>query len=168
MKEKQMTIDHFNTLPNHGGREEPKGRGDRGLISIFVGSFDPFHEGHKSIVDRALSLFDKVVVGIGVNPEKKYMFSVEERIERIRLFFPDEERITVEAYDDLTIDFAKRHRASYIVKGVRNAEDFVYEQKQAQWNKEHGGIETILLFAEPGLEDISSTKVRKQIRKDNC
>ncbi len=136
--------------------------------AIFVGSFDPFHEGHKSIVNRALSLFDHVVIGIGVNPEKKYMFTVDERIERIKQCLPDEERITVEAYEVLTIDFANRHGASYIIKGVRNAEDFVYEQKQAQWNKEHGGIETILLFAEPGLEDISSTKVRKQIRKDNC
>ena len=129
--------------------------------AVFVGSFDPFHEGHASIVRRALDLFDKVVVGIGVNPEKKYMFSTEERAERIRTFFPDEQHIEIEAYDDLTIDFAHRHGASYIVKGVRNAQDFDYEQEQARWNKEHGGMETILLLASPELEDISSTKIRQ-------
>lgn len=134
-------------------------------IGVFVGSFDPFHEGHKSIIDRALGLFDKVVVGIGVNPEKQYMFSVKERIERIRQIYPSNERLIVEAYDDLTIDFAHRHGASYIIKGVRNTEDFVYEQQQALWNKEHGGIETILLFAEPGLENLSSTKVRKELKE---
>lgn len=130
--------------------------------AIFVGSFDPFHEGHMSIVSRALKLFDEVVVGIGVNPEKTYMFSIDERISRIKTVFPD---ITVEAYEGLTIDFAHRHSAEYIIKGVRNAEDFSYEQQQALWNKEHGGIETILLFAEPGLEKVSSTSIRNKNNK---
>lgn len=129
--------------------------------AIFVGSFDPFHEGHASIIRRALAIFDQVVVGIGVNPAKTYMFSLEDRIARIKAVFPD---ITVEAYDDMTIDFARRHEASFIVKGVRNAEDFEYEQKQAEWNKEHGGIETVLLFAEPGLENLSSTSIRNKIQ----
>lgn len=130
--------------------------------AVFVGSFDPFHDGHKSIVQRALQLFDRVVVGIGINPDKQYMFSVEERIERIRAVFPDND-IAVEAYSGLTIDFARSHGAQYIVKGVRNATDFVYEQQQAEWNKQHGGIETVLLLAEPGLEELSSTNVRKAL-----
>lgn len=130
--------------------------------AVFVGSFDPFHDGHKSIVQRALQLFDRVVVGIGINPDKQYMFSVEERIERIRAAFPDSD-IAVEAYSGLTIDFARSHGAQYIVKGVRNATDFVYEQQQAEWNKQHGGIETVLLLAEPGLEELSSTNVRKAL-----
>lgn len=130
--------------------------------AVFVGSFDPFHDGHKSIVQRALQLFDRVVVGIGINPDKQYMFSVEERIERIRAVFPDSD-IAVEAYSGLTIDFARSHGAQYIVKGVRNATDFVYEQQQAEWNKQHGEIETVLLLAEPGLEELSSTNVRKAL-----
>lgn len=130
--------------------------------AVFVGSFDPFHDGHKSIVQRALQLFDRVVVGIGINPDKQYMFSVEERIERIRVAFPDSD-IAVEAYSGLTIDFARSHGARYIVKGVRNATDFVYELQQAEWNKQHGGIETVLLLAEPGLEELSSTNVRKAL-----
>lgn len=134
--------------------------------AVFVGSFDPFHEGHKSIVERALRLFDKVVVGIGINPEKKYMLSAKERKERIIKAFPDETRLVAEVYDDLTIDFAHRHDALYIIKGVRNADDFIYEQRQALWNKEHGGIETILLIAEPGLENVSSTTIRKEIESE--
>ena len=130
--------------------------------AVFVGSFDPFHEGHKSIVDRALQLFDNVVVGIGVNPEKTYMLSANDRKEMIRNAYPDEQRIAVEVYDDLTIDFARRHNARYIIKGVRNAD--VYEQRQALWNKEHGNIETIILLAEPGLENVSSTAIRKEIK----
>ena len=132
--------------------------------AVFVGSFDPFHEGHKSIVDRALQLFDNIVVGIGVNPEKTYMLSANDRKEMIRNAYPYEQRIVVDVYDDLTIDFARRHNARYIIKGVRNADDFVYEQRQALWNKEHGNIETIILLAEPGLENVSSTAIRKEIK----
>ena len=131
---------------------------------VFVGSFDPWHEGHASVLRRALKLFDEVIVGIGVNPEKTYLFSTEERIERIKAEFPD---IKVEAYEGLTIDFAKHHEADYIVKGVRNAKDFEYEAEQARWNKEHGNIETIMLFAEPGLEEISSTKIRNSYKNDH-
>lgn len=131
---------------------------------IFVGSFDPFHEGHASVLRRALWLFDEVVVGIGVNPKKQHMFSTEERKERIKDLFPD---ITVEAYEGLTIDFAKKHEAGYIVKGIRNEADFLYEQQQALWNKEHGNIETVFLLAERGLENVSSTAVREKMKVEN-
>ncbi len=130
---------------------------------VFPGSFDPFHEGHRNIVMRALSLFDQVIVGIGVNPDKQYMFSAEERLKRIKQEFRNNPRVSVEAYDGLTIDFAKKHQALYIIKGVRNATDFEYEQEQARWNKSNGQIETLLLFAEDGLEDVSSTNIRKKI-----
>lgn len=132
-------------------------------IGLFVGSFDPFHEGHESIVTRALELFDKVVVGIGVNPEKTYMYTPMERKKMIEDAFIGNERVVVRTYTGLTIDFARFVGASHIVKGVRNADDFTYEQVQAAWNKEHGGIETILFFAEPGLEDLSSTKIRSDL-----
>lgn len=125
--------------------------------AVFVGSFDPFHEGHASIVRRAQTLFDKLVIGIGVNPEKTYMFSTEERKKMIESKFPE---IEVETYEGLTIDFCKKHNATYIIKGVRNEKDFLYEQQQARWNKEHGNVETVLLFAEPELEELSSTKIR--------
>ena len=130
--------------------------------AIFVGSFDPFHEGHKNIVERALQLFDNVIVGVGVNPQKQYKFSLEESLERIKATLSEYD-ITVEAYSDLTIDFARRHKAQYIVKGVRNATDYLYEKEQAEWNKAHGGVETILLLAEPKLEEVSSTRLRNEL-----
>lgn len=127
---------------------------------IFVGSFDPFHEGHASVLRRARELFDEVVVGIGINPKKQYMFTVEERLMKIKTLFPD---VTVETYEGLTIDFAHKHGAQHIVKGIRNEADFLYEREQALFNKEHGDIETIFLLAEPGLENVSSTRIRNEI-----
>lgn len=149
----------INSLPSKGGQ----GEGTVGPVALFVGSFDPFHEGHRSIVERALDLFDRVVIGIGVNPEKTYMFTPLERKKKIEDAFIGNERVVVRTYTGLTIDFARFVGANYIVKGVRNADDFTYEQVQAVWNKEHGGIETILFFAEPGLEEVSSTKIRKEM-----
>ncbi len=138
--------------------------GGRGSV-VFVGSFDPFHEGHESIVRRALLLFDSVAIGVSVNPEKHYSTTAEERVESIREIFRQEKRVIVEVNDGLTIDFARRHSASYIIKGVRNTRDFEYEQKQALWNKRHGGIETLLLCAEEGMEELSSTSIRERNRK---
>ena len=130
-------------------------------IGIFVGSFDPFTIGHDSIVCRALPLFDKVVIGVGVNERKKYMFSAEERTERIARLYANEPKIEVKAYSDLTIDFAQREGAEYIIKGVRSVKDFEYEREQADINRRLSRIETILFYAEPQLESISSSVVRE-------
>lgn len=130
-------------------------------IGIFVGSFDPFTIGHDSIVRRALPLFDKVVIGVGVNERKQYMLSTEERTERIARLYADEPKIEVKAYSDLTIDFAQREGAEYIIKGVRSVKDFEYEREQADINRRLSRIETILFYAEPQLESISSSVVRE-------
>lgn len=131
---------------------------------LFVGSFDPFHEGHLSIVSRALSLFDEVVVAVAVNPQKNCLYSTDERVERIRAEFQSNPRVTVDAFSGLTIDYCRSHGISHIIKGVRNAEDFEYEKRQAEWNKLNGQMETILLFAEPGLENVSSTAIRENTK----
>ena len=131
---------------------------------LFVGSFDPFHEGHLSIVSRALSLFDEVVVAVAVNPQKNCLYSTDERVERIRTEFQGNPRVTVDAFSGLTIDYCRSHGISHIIKGVRNAEDFEYEKRQAEWNKLNGQVETILLFAEPGLENVSSTAIRENMK----
>ncbi len=128
---------------------------------IFVGSFDPFTVGHDSILRRALPLFDKVVIGVGVNERKKSMLCAEERTERIARFYANEPKIEVKAYSDLTIDFARREGAEYIIKGVRSVKDFEYEREQAAINRRLSSIETLLLFAEPELESISSSVVRE-------
>ena len=130
-------------------------------IGIFVGSFDPFTIGHDSIVRRALPLFDKVVIGVGINERKKCMLSAEERTERIARLYANEPKIEVKAYSDLTIDFARREGAKYIIKGVRSVKDFEYEREQAAINRRLSSIETLLLFAEPELESISSSVVRE-------
>lgn len=128
---------------------------------IFVGSFDPFTIGHDSVVRRALALFDNLVIGVGVNQGKRYMLTADERVDAIRSLYRDEPRISVEQYSDLTVDFAKRLDAQFIVKGVRSVRDFEFEREQADINRRLTGIETIVLFAEPGLDSISSTVVRE-------
>lgn len=128
---------------------------------LFVGSFDPFTIGHESIVRRALPLFDHIIIGVGVNERKKYMLDAEERVKRIKRLYADEPKIEVKAYSDLTIDFARREQATYIIKGVRSVKDFEYEREQADVNRLLSGVETIFLYAEPQLSIISSTMVRE-------
>ena len=128
---------------------------------IFVGSFDPFTIGHDSIVRRALPLFDKIVIGVGINERKTHLLNEDERVERIARLYASEPKIAVKAYNDLTVDFAKREQAHFIIKGVRSIKDFEYEREQADINKLLNGIETILLCAEPQLASISSSVVRE-------
>ena len=128
---------------------------------LFVGSFDPFTIGHASIVRRALPLFDHIIIGVGVNERKKYMLDAEERVGRIKRLYADEPKIEVKAYSDLTIDFARREQATYIIKGVRSVKDFEYEREQADVNRLLSGVETIFLYAEPQLSSISSSMVRE-------
>ena len=128
---------------------------------IFVGTFDPFTIGHDSIVRRALPLFDQLVIGVGYNEHKQTMASIEERVEAIKSLYAQEPKISAEAYSDLTVDFASRVHAQYIIKGVRSVKDFEYEREQADVNRQLTGIETLLLFAEPHLASISSSVVRE-------
>lgn len=128
---------------------------------IFVGSFDPFTIGHDSVVRRAVQLFDRLVIGVGVNEHKRYMLTAEQRVEAIRQLYSSDERISVEQYSDLTVDFAQRCGARFIVKGVRSVKDFEFEREQADINRRLTGVETVLLYAEPGMDSISSTVVRE-------
>jgi pantetheine-phosphate adenylyltransferase len=131
---------------------------------IFVGSFDPYTIGHHSVVKRILPLFDKLIIGVGINDKKQYSCSEEERVKSITAIYANEKKIEVKSYHDLTIDFARREGAQFIVKGVRNVADFEYERTQADINRNLSGIETILLPAEPGMDIISSTMVRELAR----
>lgn len=134
---------------------------DNTKTGIFVGSFDPFTVGHDAIVRRALPLFDRIVIGVGVNERKLYMYSTEVRVETIRRLYQGDNRIQVKSYNDLTIDFARREGARYIIKGVRSVKDYEYERVQADINRQIGGIDTLLFFAEAGMESISSSMVRE-------
>ncbi|MDD6892104.1 MAG: pantetheine-phosphate adenylyltransferase [Bacteroidales bacterium] len=129
--------------------------------AIFPGTFDPFTIGHYSVVKRALTFMDEIVVGIGVNDAKRTWFPTERRVEMIRQLYADEPRVKVEAYSDLTIDFAARQDAKFIIRGIRTVRDFEYEETIADINRKLSGIETILLFTEPELTSVSSTIVRE-------
>ena len=133
-------------------------------IAIFPGSFDPFTIGHKNIVDRALeSVADEVIVAIGINYEKKYMFSLEERLQAIREVYKDEPRVRVEGYEGLTTDFAKRVGGHFLLKGVRSVKDYEYERDMAEVNRRLTGIETVLLFTDAQYSSVSSSIVRELI-----
>ena len=130
---------------------------------VFLGSFDPFTIGHDHIVKRALPLFDRIIIGIGVNERKQYMQSAEIRKQKIQKLYKNEKKITVKTYSDLTIDFAHREMADYIIKGVRSVKDFEYEREQADVNRRLGNVDTLFFFAEPGMESISSSLVRELV-----
>ena len=131
--------------------------------ALFAGSFDPFTIGHYSVVKRALPMFDKITIGIGINSGKKSMFPVEERVKAIEKAFAGEERIEVKVYDCLTMDFAKKIGADVLLRGVRTTKDFEYEREIADINLKLGGIETVLLISEPEYASVSSSVVRELI-----
>lgn len=129
--------------------------------AIFPGTFDPFTIGHFSIVKRTLTFMDEVIIGIGINGNKNTYFSLEKRVNIIRKFYQNEPRIRVFSYDGLTMDFAKKVEAEFIIRGIRTVKDFEYEETIADVNRKMSGIETILLFTEPELTCVSSTIVRE-------
>lgn len=134
-------------------------------IAVFPGSFDPITVGHVDIVKRALPLFDEVVVAIGVNSQKKYLFSLEQRLEWIAAVFAEEERVKVDSFKRLTAHYCKSIGARYLIRGLRNASDFDYEKTISQINQIVGdGIETLFLIAQPSFSHISSTIVREIIK----
>ena len=129
--------------------------------AIFSGSFDPFTIGHDSVVRRALPIFDKIIIGVGVNENKKYMHSPEKRVADIAALYADEPKIEVKSYSNLTVDFARNEGAGFIIKGVRSVRDFEYEREQADINLRIGNIETVVFYAEPHLASVSSSVVRE-------
>jgi pantetheine-phosphate adenylyltransferase len=131
-------------------------------IAVFPGSFDPITIGHVDIVMRALPLFDKIVVAIGNNSTKKYSFSFEQRMNWIKAVFKNEEKVEVSEFQGLTVNFAKKIGAKYLIRGIRTAADFDYEKTIAQLNKSMSpDLETICIISAPELSHISSTIVRE-------
>lgn len=130
-------------------------------IAIFPGTFDPFTIGHWSLVKRGLCLVDEIIIAIGVNPNKKTFFSLEDRLEMISALFNDNPKVRVLSYDSLTVDFAREVQAQFILRGIRSVNDFEYEKNIADVNREIAGIETFVLFTEPRHTHISSSIVRE-------
>jgi pantetheine-phosphate adenylyltransferase len=134
--------------------------------AVFPGSFDPMTLGHVDIISRALPLFDGIVIAIGVNAEKNYMFSLQERIAFIEKTFADEKKITVKTYRGLTVDFCKTINAHFILRGLRNPADFEFEKAIAITNRKISGIETVFLLTSAETSFISSSIVRDILRNN--
>ena len=132
--------------------------------AVFPGSFDPITLGHYDIITRGLTLFDEIVLAIGVNAEKKYMFTLKERTRFLEEAFQDEPKIKVMTYKGLTVDFCKKIDASFILRGLRNPADFEFEKAIAHTNRKLSDIETVFLLTSSGKSYISSSIVRDVIR----
>ncbi len=133
--------------------------------AVFPGSFDPITRGHESVIKRALPLFDEVYIAIGVNSEKKSFFTIEQRMEFIRLVFADEPKIKVVKYHGLTVDFCKEVNAGYLLRGLRTSADFEFERSIGQINKKlHPGIETVFFLTAPEHTSLNSSIVRDILR----
>lgn len=136
-------------------------------IAVFPGSFDPITIGHESVIRRGVGLFDECVVAVGINAQKQYLFSLEQRLEWLQTVFSDDERIRVDSFEGLTVEYCRRIGANYILRGLRNPNDFEFERNIAQMNKAMvPEIETVLLPTLPEHTAISSTIVRDIIRND--
>lgn len=132
--------------------------------AIFPGSFDPLTLGHYDIIKRGVALFDEVIVAIGVNSEKKYMFSLENRKRFIEEAFTNEPKVSVVTYNGLTVDFCKEINVNFILRGLRNPADFEFEKAIAHTNRTLSEIETVFLLTDAKTSFISSSIVREVIR----
>ncbi len=132
-------------------------------VAVFAGSFDPYTIGHDDIARRALELFDRLVIVVAVNPEKRYMFPAEARVAAIRALYKGEPRISVVINDGMTVDIAAKVGARFQVRGVRSTIDFEYERVEADYNRDLGNLETVLLYARPQFASVSSTAYRQLV-----
>ncbi|MFK5878782.1 MAG: pantetheine-phosphate adenylyltransferase [Flavobacteriaceae bacterium] len=134
--------------------------------AVFPGSFDPITLGHVDIIKRAIPLFDEIIIAIGINADKKYMYSPEQRQAFIEEVFSDEAKIKTETYKGLTVDYCKKIDATFILRGLRNPADFEFEKAIAQTNRKLSGIETVFLLTSAETSFISSSIVRDILRNN--
>jgi len=131
-------------------------------IGVFPGSFSPFSLGHNAIVESALKLFDRVIIAVGKNPKKEEYFTIEQRLSWINMVYKNNQRVVVLDYKGLTIEFCEEVNAKFIIRGLRDSKDFIYENKIAQINKKlNNHIETIFIITPPKLSHISSSFLRE-------
>ena len=134
-------------------------------IAVFPGSFDPITSGHVDLVKRALPLFDKIIVAVGINSQKKYLFPLEQRLDWLEKVFENEDKVEVGSFEGLTAHYCSKVNAAYLLRGLRNASDFDYEKTISQLNNIVGeGLETIFYISRPEYSHISSTIVREIIK----
>ena len=134
--------------------------------AIFPGSFDPITLGHQDIIERSISLFDEIIIAVGTNSDKKYMFNLTQRMKFIADTFKGKKSISVTSYEGLTIEFCKQSDANFIIRGLRNPADFEFEKSIALTNRKMTDIETIFFLTSPENSFISSSIVRDLIRNN--
>lgn len=133
--------------------------------AVIPGSYDPITLGHIDIIMRSIPMFDKIIIAIGENSDKKYMFSLAQRLQWIKESFEQYENVSVQSYEGLTVDFCKANKAQFIVRGLRNTSDFDFERNISGLNQKlNNNIETVFLIASPEYSFISSTIVREIIK----
>tara|TARA_B100001559_G_scaffold131774_1_gene110870 strand:- start:750 stop:1202 length:453 start_codon:yes stop_codon:yes gene_type:complete len=132
--------------------------------AVFPGSFDPVTIGHQDIVNRGLMIFNEIIIGVGENTDKKYMFSSNERFDFVSKTFEADTKVLIKTYDGLTVDFCKKNNAEFIIRGLRNPADFEFEKSIALTNREMTGIETVFFLTSPKNSFISSSIVRDLIK----
>lgn len=135
-------------------------------IAVFPGSFDPITLGHVDIIERAIPLFDEIIIAIGINADKKYMFETEQRQNFIENTFAHQPKVKIATYTGLTVDYCKKIDAKFILRGLRNPADFEFEKAIAQTNRKLSGIETVFLLTSAETSFISSSIVRDIIRNN--
>lgn len=136
-------------------------------IAIFPGSFDPITKGHESIVLRALPLFDKIIVAVGINAEKQGFFSLEKRVEWLNKVFENYPQIEIKTYTGLTVEFCRKNKVKYILRGLRTSADFEFERSIGQINKQmYSDLETVFLLTTPEFTALNSSIVRDIIRNN--
>ncbi len=130
-------------------------------VGLFPGSFDPFTKGHEAIAWKALELFDELIIGIGINSRKQYLFDIEKRKHHIQSLFVGERRISIQVYQELTVTFCQKIGASHIIRGLRDSKDFQYEKSIAHMNFQLVGIETVFLLTNQEYSAVNSSIIRE-------
>ena len=130
-------------------------------VGLFPGSFDPFTKGHEAVVRKSIVLFDEVIIGVGINSTKKYMFETEKRIAHIKALFANDPSVRVEEFHTLTVNFCKEIGAQFIIRGLRDSKDFQYEKSIGHMNYDISGIDTVFFLTEQKYSAINSTIIRE-------
>lgn len=135
-------------------------------IGLFPGSFDPFTKGHEAVIRKSLTLFDEIIIGVGENSTKNYMFPLDKRLDHIRSLFKDTSKVRVEVFHTLTVNFCKEVGAQFIIRGLRDSKDFQYEKSIAHMNLSISGIETVFFLTDQQYSAINSTIIREIHKND--
>jgi pantetheine-phosphate adenylyltransferase len=137
-------------------------------IAVFPGSFDPITIGHYSIVEKALPLFDKIIIAVGTNTSKKYLYDATKRLSMVQAAFSNMDKVEVKAFDGLTVDLCKQEKSAFLLRGLRNNIDFEYEKPIAEMNQKlHPGLETVFLITDSKYSCVSSSIVRELIKNNS-